>query len=99
MKVDNSEFWELVETKLFTEKLYRYIPLSELTRVAHALATIDEGSRDLFSEFELYFIKHKKNLLQGDVEYAREAFNVKRFETQNLLEAFDDAEKIARLDS
>jgi hypothetical protein len=62
MKVSDDSLWELLESKLINEDLWRYIPLQELVECTHALAYAGKGSDGVFDKFENYIIKHRLNL-------------------------------------
>jgi len=93
LRVKDEGLWNLFEQKLLDEKLYRYIPTNELCKVAHALAEAGQGSKELFNAFERVFIKHRLNLGEEDIGFAREAFETRKFGSQLLFEVFRDPER------
>ena len=47
---------------MIKERLYRYLSIDQMVKLAHALAFADKGSDSLFKLFEVNFIKHRKLL-------------------------------------
>lgn len=90
LKVQDDGLWQLFESKLLKERLYRYIPLKELCKVAYAMAEAGRGSPELFAQFEKVFIKHRLNLREDDLEYAKIAFEKRPFGSQLLLEVLEN---------
>jgi len=90
MQVQDEGLWRLVEQKLLTEKLYRYVPLRELCKIIDAVATAQQGTEELFNTFERVLIKQRLNLEPNDVIYARDGFEARKVGSQLLFQVFED---------
>eukprot|EP00331_Platyophrya_macrostoma_P034679 CAMPEP_0176437280 /NCGR_PEP_ID=MMETSP0127-20121128/18516_1 /TAXON_ID=938130 /ORGANISM="Platyophrya macrostoma, Strain WH" /LENGTH=240 /DNA_ID=CAMNT_0017820853 /DNA_START=26 /DNA_END=748 /DNA_ORIENTATION=+ len=86
LKVQDDALWQLFESKLVKERLYRYIPLKELCKVAYAMAEAGKGSPECFGNIEKVLIKHRLNLREDDLELAKIAFEKRPLGSQLLLE-------------
>lgn len=93
LKVEDEGLWRLFEQKLVQEKLYRYIPLRDLCEAINGFAAANQGSQELFGIFEKVLVKQRLNLLPENIEYAREAFQTRKFGSQLLLGVFEDPTK------
>ena len=47
---------------MIKERLYRYLSIEQMVKLAQALACADKGSDTLFKLFEVNFIKHRRLL-------------------------------------
>jgi O-methyltransferase involved in polyketide biosynthesis len=87
--------WEIVETKLVTEGLVRYLSESQCANLIYALAVVGKGSDALFEKLDAEVRLHYLAMETEDLEAAMEGLelsgrgNAKTFETlsQRLREA------------
>lgn len=74
MRLQDNEFWEIVEQKLVDEGLHRYFSLEDLTRVMSYLSLVGRGSDDMIEIVEKTLIKHRKGLTPQTIAIAKDAF-------------------------
>lgn len=58
--ISDTEFWSIIEGKLVSEKLYKYLSLEQAANLALELKTHEKGSAILLKLLELEFVKHRK---------------------------------------
>ena len=90
LKVQDKDFWALIEQKMVGQKLYRYIPTKELCKIAYALAEANQGSKELFGVIERTLIKQRLNLLEHDIDLARGAFQARNEGSELLFQVFEN---------
>lgn len=93
LKVEDEGLWSLFEQKLLGEKLYRYIPNRELCEMIYALGEANKGSQELWNIFERVLVKHRLNLLDQDIDFAKTGFESRKAGSQLLFQVFENPTK------
>ena len=74
MRLQDNEFWEIVEQKLVDEGLLRYYTLEQTAQLVLALGRVGRGSDDMIELIEKTMIKHRKGLTKETIAIAKEGF-------------------------
>lgn len=90
MKLQDNEFWELVEQKLVDERLHRYFELEKLTEILVLLAEVGRGSDELIDIVEKTLIKHRGAITPEIADNAREGFRLINKGSEILYKVLDD---------
>lgn len=90
LKIQDNEFWELVEQKLVDERLHRYFALDKLTEVLVLLAEVGRGSDELIDVVEKTLIKHRLAITPEIADSAREGFRLINKGSEILFKVLDD---------
>lgn len=90
LKIQDNEFWELVEQKLVDERLHRYFTLEKLTDVLVLLAEVGRGSDELIDIVEKTLIKHRLAITPEIADNAREGFRLINKGSEILFKVLDD---------
>eukprot|EP00347_Sterkiella_histriomuscorum_P002193 403369108 len=90
MKLQDNEFWELVEQKLVDERLHRYFELEKLTNILVLLAEVGRGSDEMIEIVEKTLIKHRRAITPEIADTAREGFRLINKGSEILYRVLDD---------
>ena len=90
MKLQDNEFWELVEQKLVDERLHRYYTLDKLTNILVLLAEVGRGSDEMIDIVEKTLIKHRKAITPEIADSAREGFRLINKGSEILYRVLED---------
>ena len=73
MQVQDNQLWELFEQKIVKEKLYRYIHVKYLVRMAKAASIANRGSSEFFALLDKEFKLHQLALDEQDTKTIQQA--------------------------
>lgn len=90
MKIQDEGFWTLVEQRLLTDRLYRYLTLDQLIDVTSGISTANKGNIAMFETFEKVFIKHRLALDEDKTEVIRKAFEDKQLGSNLLFKVLEN---------
>lgn len=90
--IADNEFWMVIEGKLVTEKLYRYLSLEESAELAYYLKKADKGSSILHKILEVEFINQRKALSKQKklLKLVKEAYVDTGVASEVLIAALND---------
>ena len=74
MRLQDNEFWEIIEEQLIDNHLFRYLNIDEACGLVHSLGLVGRGSDELIELAEKYIIKHRKALLPNNIALASNGF-------------------------
>ena len=74
MRLQDNEFWEIIEEQMIDNKLHRYLNLDQVCSVVKSLGLVGRGSDELIETLEKYIIKHRKGLTTKNITQSREGF-------------------------
>ncbi|CAI2379563.1 unnamed protein product [Moneuplotes crassus] len=90
MRLQDNEFWELVEEKLIDDRLFRYLTLDETCSLVDLLGLVQRGSDELIELCEKYIIKHRKSLIPKNIREAAKGFKKLNKGSAVLFEVLQD---------
>ena len=76
MRLQDNEFWEIVEEKLIDNRLHRYLTIDQTCHLVCLLGLVGRGSDELIELCEKYIIKHRKALTDDNIRIAAEGFKL-----------------------
>ena len=74
MRLQDNEFWEIVENKFVDEGLWLFLTLEQTADFLLHCSMVGRGSDEIVDLVEKHLIKHRKGLTQGTIATAKLAF-------------------------
>jgi hypothetical protein len=95
----NEEFWGIIETKLVTENLHRYLTEFQCARLMRALAEVGKGSPELWGKLERQVKLFSDHLEADDIEEVLQASHLSTRVTEDCLAVLKEAPQYAAVKS